>query len=41
VAQRWRVEAALRDVDVARAQFYPNLNLVAFVGLSSLGLDRC
>jgi NodT family efflux transporter outer membrane factor (OMF) lipoprotein len=40
VAQRWRVEAALRDVDVARAQFYPNVNLVAFVGLSSLGLDR-
>jgi NodT family efflux transporter outer membrane factor (OMF) lipoprotein len=40
VAQRWRVEAALRDVDVARAQFYPNINLAAFVGLSSLGLDR-
>jgi hypothetical protein len=40
VAQRWRVEAALRDVDVARAQFYPNVNLVAFVGLSSLGLDK-
>jgi NodT family efflux transporter outer membrane factor (OMF) lipoprotein len=39
VAQRWRVEAALRDVDVARAQFYPNINLAAFVGLSSLGLD--
>ncbi len=40
VAQRWRVEAALKDVDVARAQFYPNVNLVAFVGLSSIGLDR-
>jgi NodT family efflux transporter outer membrane factor (OMF) lipoprotein len=40
VAQRWRVEAALRDVDVARAQFMPNINLVGFVGLSSLGLDR-
>jgi NodT family efflux transporter outer membrane factor (OMF) lipoprotein len=40
VAQRWRVEAALKDVDVARAQFYPNLNLVAFAGLSSIGLDR-
>ncbi|GAP34669.1 efflux transporter outer membrane subunit [Piscinibacter sakaiensis] len=39
VAQRWRVEAALREVDVARAQFYPNVNLVAFAGLSSLGLD--
>lgn len=40
VAQRWRVESALRDVDGARAQFYPNINLSAFVGLSSLGLDR-
>ena len=40
VAQRWRVEAAMRDVDVAHAQFYPNINLTAFVGLNSLGLDR-
>lgn len=40
VAQRWRVEAALHDVDVARGEFYPDVNLVAFVGLSSLGLDR-
>jgi NodT family efflux transporter outer membrane factor (OMF) lipoprotein len=40
VAQRWRVEAAWRDVDVARARFYPNVNLTAFVGLSSIGLDR-
>jgi NodT family efflux transporter outer membrane factor (OMF) lipoprotein len=40
VAQRWRVEASLREVDVAKAQFYPNINLSAFVGLSSLGLDR-
>ena len=40
VAQRWRVEAALKDVDVARAQFYPNINLTAFVGLQSLSLQR-
>jgi len=40
VAQRWRVEAATKDVDVARAQFYPNVNLVAFAGLSSIGLDK-
>lgn len=40
VAQRWRVEAASREVDVARAQFYPNINLVAFVGLSSIGLNK-
>ncbi len=40
VAQRWRVEAALREVDVAHTLFYPNINLAAFVGLSSIGLDR-
>jgi NodT family efflux transporter outer membrane factor (OMF) lipoprotein len=39
VAQRWRVEAGLRDVDLARTQFYPNINLVAFVGLQSIALD--
>jgi NodT family efflux transporter outer membrane factor (OMF) lipoprotein len=39
-AARWRVEAAAQDVDVARAQFYPNINLVAFAGFSSIGLDR-
>ena len=40
VALRWRVEAAWRDIDVARAEFHPNLNLMGFLGLSSLGLDR-
>ena len=40
VALRWRVEAALRDVDGARAQFYPNINLMALVGLASMGLDH-
>lgn len=40
VAARWRVEAAGSDIQAARAQFYPNVNLVAFIGLSSLGLDR-
>lgn len=40
VAQRWRVEAATRDTEVARAQFYPNVNLSAFVGLTSLGLNH-
>lgn len=39
-AARWRVEAASRQVDAARADFYPNVNLVAFAGLSSIGLDR-
>ena len=40
VAARWRVEAASSDVAAARAQFYPNFNLTAFVGLSSFGIDR-
>ncbi len=39
-AARWRVEAAARDADVAKAQFYPNVNLAAFAGVSALGLDR-
>ena len=39
-AARWRVEAATSDVASAKAQFYPNINLVAFVGLNSLGFDK-
>jgi len=39
-AARWRVEAAGSDVQAARSQFYPNVNLTAFAGLSSIGLDR-
>ncbi|RYF37584.1 MAG: efflux transporter outer membrane subunit, partial [Comamonadaceae bacterium] len=39
-AARWRVEAAGYDVKNARAQFYPNINLVAFAGFSSIGLSR-
>lgn len=36
-AARWRVEAALAGVDAAKARFYPNVNLLAFAGLQSLG----
>ncbi|HSV83315.1 MAG TPA: efflux transporter outer membrane subunit [Ramlibacter sp.] len=39
-AARLRVEAAGQDVTSARAQFYPNINLAAFVGLTSLGLGQ-
>jgi len=40
-AARWRVEAAGQDVQAAKAEFYPSVNLVAFAGLSSsLGLGR-
>ena len=40
VAQRWRVEAQRRDIDVAKAQFYPTVNLTALVGLQSLGFEK-
>lgn len=40
VAARWRVEAAARNIGVARAQFYPDVNLMAFVGYQSLGLNN-
>ncbi|HEV7576205.1 MAG TPA: efflux transporter outer membrane subunit, partial [Caldimonas sp.] len=40
VAARWRVEAASGDVAAQRAQFYPNISLTAFIGLSSFGLDK-
>ncbi len=40
VAARWRVEAASRDIDVAKAAFYPNFDLTAAVGLASLGLSN-
>ncbi|MEP7295318.1 MAG: efflux transporter outer membrane subunit [Burkholderiales bacterium] len=38
VAARWRVEASSRDIDVARAGFYPNVSLNAFAGYQSIGL---
>lgn len=35
VAARWRVEAASRDIDAAKAEFYPGVNLSAMVGLAA------
>jgi NodT family efflux transporter outer membrane factor (OMF) lipoprotein len=40
VAARWRVEAATQGVALAKTQFYPNINLTAFVGLNAIGLDK-
>lgn len=40
VAARWRVEAAQGDIDGAKTLFYPNVNLIAFAGVSSLGLSN-
>jgi NodT family efflux transporter outer membrane factor (OMF) lipoprotein len=39
-AARWRVEAAVSDVAVTKTLFYPNINLVGFAGLSSIGFDK-
>jgi len=40
VAARWRVEAVTQDVANARTQFYPNINIVAFAGVQSIGFDQ-
>jgi NodT family efflux transporter outer membrane factor (OMF) lipoprotein len=39
-AARLRAEAAAKRIRVARAGFYPDLNLTAFIGAQSLGLDN-
>lgn len=38
VAQRWRVESAERSIDVAKGQFYPNIDLSALIGVQSISL---
>jgi NodT family efflux transporter outer membrane factor (OMF) lipoprotein len=40
VAARLRAEAAAKRVEQRKAEFYPNINLTAFVGYQSLGLDK-
>ncbi|HVZ99641.1 MAG TPA: efflux transporter outer membrane subunit [Caulobacterales bacterium] len=40
VAARWRAEAASARVEGANAAFYPNVNLAAFIGVQSLGLEN-
>ena len=36
VAQRWRVESAHSSIASAKAQFYPNVNLTALIGVHSV-----
>lgn len=36
-AARWRAEAARHAIDSAKAEFYPNVNLVAFAGFQAMG----
>jgi NodT family efflux transporter outer membrane factor (OMF) lipoprotein len=40
VAQRWRVESAQRDIDAAKAQFYPNVDVSALVGMQSITFSK-
>ncbi len=40
VAARWRVEAASRGIDAAKASFKPSVNLNLLVGLASDGLSN-
>lgn len=40
VASRLRAQAALSRVGVARAAYYPDINLFAVGGLNAIGLDR-
>jgi multidrug efflux system outer membrane protein len=39
-ASRWRVEAALRDTDVQRAYFYPDVSINALAALSAIDPAR-
>ena len=39
VANRWRVEAHAHGIDVAKTEFYPNVNLSAMLGFQSLGFN--
>ena len=40
LAARARLEAAAERIKVARASYYPNININGFIGLQALGLDR-
>jgi len=40
IAARSRTEAAARRIDQAKAGFYPSVNLMAFVGVQSLGIEN-
>jgi multidrug efflux system outer membrane protein len=39
-ASRWQVEAALKQTDVARAEFFPDISIKAMVGLSSIDMGK-
>lgn len=39
-ARRWEVEASSKNIDAAKAAFYPDINLMAFIGFQSIGFDK-
>ncbi|HEV7813587.1 MAG TPA: efflux transporter outer membrane subunit [Janthinobacterium sp.] len=39
-AAHWRVEAALSNIDAARAAFYPDIDLTGAIGLDAIKLSR-
>jgi NodT family efflux transporter outer membrane factor (OMF) lipoprotein len=40
VAARWRVDAMTHDIKEAKAEFYPDINLSASLGLDAFGFGR-
>ena len=40
VAQRWRIEMMSKEITAAKAEFYPNVNLTAFAGFDSIGIEN-
>ncbi|MDD2336139.1 MAG: efflux transporter outer membrane subunit [Geobacteraceae bacterium] len=39
-AQRWRAEAEAENIKVAKAAFYPNINIAAFIGWQAIGFSK-
>ena len=39
-ASRWQVEAALKQTDAARAEFFPDISINALAGLSSIDMGK-
>ena len=40
VATRWQAEAGQSRIEQRKAMFYPNVNIAAFIGAQSLGINR-
>jgi NodT family efflux transporter outer membrane factor (OMF) lipoprotein len=40
LASRWRIEASREYIASAKANFYPNINLLAFAGFQALGFGK-